>query len=58
MSLRDELVCYACMQVTVINKGRRIGDDEGFGRSMNKLKNFHFRVKDNAVDYFYPGSRT
>ncbi|KAM7499209.1 hypothetical protein LguiA_023623 [Lonicera macranthoides] len=45
-------------QVTVINKGRRIEDDERFGRSMNKLKNFHFRVKDNIVDYFYPGSRT
>jgi hypothetical protein len=46
-------------QVTVINKGRiRDGDNDGIMRSRNKLRNFHFKVRDNIVDYFYPGSRS
>ncbi|GAV63723.1 DUF2348 domain-containing protein/Hap2_elong domain-containing protein [Cephalotus follicularis] len=30
----------------------------GQGSSRNKKHNFHFRVKENRVEYFYPGSRT
>ncbi|PRQ58913.1 putative elongation complex protein [Rosa chinensis] len=40
-------------QLTVVN--RSIDDGE---RSRNKLCNFHFKVKENNVEYFYPGSRT
>ncbi|XP_050386491.1 elongator complex protein 6 [Argentina anserina] len=40
-------------QLTVVNKS--IDDGE---RSRNKLCNLHFKVKENSVEYFYPGSRT
>ncbi|KAK9913336.1 hypothetical protein M0R45_037154 [Rubus argutus] len=40
-------------QLTVVN--RSIVDGE---RSRNKPCNFHFKVKENSVEYFYPGSRT
>ncbi|KAI3778278.1 hypothetical protein L2E82_07459 [Cichorium intybus] len=41
-------------QLTVLNKG---GSD-GLGRLKGKIRNFHYRVKENSVDYFYPGSRS
>lgn len=41
-------------QLTVLNKG--ISD--GLGSSRNKMCNFHFRLKESCVEYFYPGSRT
>ncbi|XP_052205037.1 elongator complex protein 6 [Diospyros lotus] len=41
-------------QLTVVNK--RIC--EGLWSSRNKMGNFHFRVRENAVECFYPGSRT
>lgn len=28
------------------------------GSSNNKISNFHFKVKENSVEYFYPGTRT
>lgn len=28
------------------------------GSSKNKISNFHFKVKENSVEYFYPGTRT
>ncbi|KAA8539380.1 hypothetical protein F0562_026072 [Nyssa sinensis] len=40
-------------QLTILNQG--ISD--GLGNSRNKLRNFHFKVKENSVDYFYPGTR-
>ncbi|GMN51201.1 hypothetical protein TIFTF001_020358 [Ficus carica] len=39
-------------QLTVLNRGN---DGQG---SRYKICNFHFRVKENNVEYFYPGSRT
>ncbi|KAK3034434.1 hypothetical protein RJ639_034671 [Escallonia herrerae] len=41
-------------QLTVLNKG--ICD--GLGSSRNKMRNFHYRIKENIVECFYPGSRT
>ncbi|KAL4621337.1 hypothetical protein ACB092_06G219900 [Castanea dentata] len=41
-------------QLTVLNKEIR----EEQGSSRNKICNFHFRVKENGVEYFYPGSKT
>ncbi|GLT70070.1 hypothetical protein SLA2020_421710 [Shorea laevis] len=40
-------------QLTVLNKGF----NHGQMNSRNKMRNFHFRVKENMVEYFYPGSR-
>ncbi|KAL5800149.1 hypothetical protein ACOSQ4_033033 [Xanthoceras sorbifolium] len=40
-------------QLTVLNKAT----SHGFGSSRNKVYNFHFKVKENSVEYFYPGSR-
>ncbi|PSS33449.1 Elongator complex protein [Actinidia chinensis var. chinensis] len=40
-------------QLTVINKG----NSDGLSLQ-NKMCNFHFRVRENSVEYFYPGSRT
>ncbi|KAK9684061.1 hypothetical protein RND81_10G183800 [Saponaria officinalis] len=42
-------------QLTVLNKGT--GDTSRRG-SMNKLQNFHFKIKENGVDCFYPGKQT
>jgi hypothetical protein len=42
------------LQLTVLNK--EIWD--GQGSSKNKICNFQFRVKENSVEYFYPGSRS
>ncbi|XP_010556478.1 PREDICTED: elongator complex protein 6 isoform X2 [Tarenaya hassleriana] len=42
-------------QLTVLNKGITYCDRES---SRNKLHNFHFRVKENGVEYFYPGCRS
>lgn len=41
-------------QLTVVKKGWIDGGGGGFGSRMN---NFHFRVRENCVEYFYPGSR-
>ncbi|XP_043712300.1 elongator complex protein 6-like [Telopea speciosissima] len=41
-------------QLTVINK--RIIDEQGSLR--NRVCNFHFNIKENNVEYFYPGSRS
>lgn len=41
-------------QLTVLNKGIC----QGSGYSKSKIRNFHFRLKENCVEYFYPGSRT
>lgn len=38
-------------QLTVLNKGIS-------SNSRNKLQNFQFRIKENGIEYFYPGSRT
>ncbi|KAJ0101068.1 hypothetical protein Patl1_06203 [Pistacia atlantica] len=38
-------------QLTILNKG--ISDS--LESSRNKIHNFHFKVKENGVDYFYPG---
>ena len=47
--------CYiSLLQLTVLNK--EIRDEQGSSR--NKICNFHFRVKENGVEYFYPGSKT
>ncbi|PIA38757.1 hypothetical protein AQUCO_02700160v1 [Aquilegia coerulea] len=40
-------------QLTVLNK--EIVDEHGTLR--NRIHNFHFKVKENSVEYFYPGSR-
>ncbi|OMO69459.1 hypothetical protein CCACVL1_19500 [Corchorus capsularis] len=40
-------------QLTVMNKGINYGQDS----SRNKISNFHFKVKENIVECFYPGSR-
>ncbi|KAK1321769.1 Elongator complex protein 6 [Acorus calamus] len=41
-------------QLTVWNKGN-FGENR---HSRNNVSNFHFKVKENGVDYFYPGSLT
>lgn len=38
-------------QLTVLNKGMS-------SNSRNKLQNFQFRIKENGIEYFYPGSRS
>ncbi|CAA7033252.1 unnamed protein product [Microthlaspi erraticum] len=43
-------------QLSVLNKG--ISSNSGRGSSRNKLQNFQFRIKDNGIDYFYPGCRS
>ncbi|KAM0953712.1 putative elongator complex protein [Dioscorea sansibarensis] len=40
-------------QLTVLNRG----SSQGQGDSMNKFRNFHFKLKENGAEYFYPGSR-
>ncbi|KAJ7942902.1 elongator complex protein 6 [Quillaja saponaria] len=40
-------------QLTVLNKETW----DGQGSSRNRICNFHFKVKENSVEYFYPGSR-
>ncbi|XVE99408.1 hypothetical protein REPUB_Repub03eG0195700 [Reevesia pubescens] len=40
-------------QLTVLNKGMNYGQ----GSSRNKISNFHFKVKENIVECFYPGSQ-
>lgn len=41
------------LQLTVLNKGT----SHRLGSLGNKIQNFHFKVKENNVEYFYPGSR-
>ncbi|XP_009798941.1 elongator complex protein 6 [Nicotiana tabacum] len=41
-------------QLTLLNKGSACD----LGSSNSKVRNFHFRVKENNVDYFYPGTQT
>lgn len=41
-------------QLTVLNKGIC----EGQGNPRNRTHNFHFKVKENSVECFYPGTRT
>ncbi|KAK9064124.1 hypothetical protein SSX86_017996 [Deinandra increscens subsp. villosa] len=41
-------------QLTVLNKGTI----DGFRNSKGKIHNFHYKIKENSVDYFYPGSRS
>ncbi|XP_059666149.1 elongator complex protein 6 isoform X1 [Cornus florida] len=41
-------------QLTVLSKGISSGGES----SRNKMHNFHFKVKENSVEYFYPGSRS
>lgn len=48
------LILVSPLQLTVLNKG----SVSEFGGSSSKVRNFHFRVKENNVDYFYPGSQT
>ncbi|KAJ0240944.1 Elongator complex protein 6 [Hirschfeldia incana] len=38
-------------QLTVLNKGIS-------NNSRNKLQNFQFRIKENGIEYFYPGCRS
>ncbi|KMS99321.1 hypothetical protein BVRB_2g045940 [Beta vulgaris subsp. vulgaris] len=40
-------------QLTVLNKGMR---DQSWSPS-NKVQNFHFKLKENGVECFYPGTR-
>jgi hypothetical protein len=41
------------LQLTVLNRGMW----DGQGSYTNRICNFHFRVKENGVEYFSPGSR-
>ncbi|KAL8551477.1 hypothetical protein ACS0TY_000540 [Phlomoides rotata] len=41
-------------QLTVTNKGLQ----DGSSKSRNRIHNFHFRIKESSVEYFYPGSKT
>ncbi|KAL3838430.1 hypothetical protein ACJIZ3_023021 [Penstemon smallii] len=41
-------------QLTVVNKGLRL---DGSGNSSSRIHNFHFKIKETSVDYFYPGSQ-
>ncbi|KAK4480263.1 hypothetical protein RD792_013329 [Penstemon davidsonii] len=41
-------------QLTVVNKGLRL---DGSGNSISRIRNFHFKIKETSVDYFYPGSQ-
>ncbi|KAJ8766113.1 hypothetical protein K2173_020629 [Erythroxylum novogranatense] len=41
-------------QLTVLNRGV----SDGKGNLKTKTPNFRFKVKENVVEYFYPGSRT
>ncbi|PIN01141.1 hypothetical protein CDL12_26353 [Handroanthus impetiginosus] len=41
-------------QLTVINKGLQ----DGSSKSRHTVNNYHFRIKDSSVEYFYPGSKT
>ncbi|GJS73603.1 elongator complex protein 6 [Tanacetum coccineum] len=41
-------------QLTVLNKGTT----HGLESSKSKIRNFRYKVKENSVDYFLPGSRT
>ncbi|CAN8246680.1 unnamed protein product [Cochlearia groenlandica] len=41
-------------QLTVLNKGI---SNTARASSRNKLQNFQFKIKDNGIDYFYPGCR-
>ncbi|XP_058109969.1 elongator complex protein 6 [Magnolia sinica] len=41
-------------QLTVVNKG--VFNEHGYLGS--RIRNFHFKVKENSVEYFYPGTRT
>lgn len=41
-------------QLTVVNKG----SFDGRMSACDRMNNFHFRVRENCVEYFYPGSRT
>ncbi|KAL8218230.1 hypothetical protein R6Q57_021603 [Mikania cordata] len=41
-------------QLTILNKGMM----NGFESSKGKTHNFHYKIKENSVDYFYPGSRS
>lgn len=43
------------IQLTVLNKGI---SNSGRGSSRNMLQNFQFRIKENGIDYFYPGCRS
>ncbi|KAF8113599.1 hypothetical protein N665_0047s0008 [Sinapis alba] len=43
-------------QLTVLNKG--ISNKSGKGSSRNKLQSFQFRLKENGIEYFYPGCRS
>ena len=45
---------FPLLQLTVLNKGIC----EGQGNSRNRTHNFHFKVKENSVECFYPGTRT
>ncbi|XP_068644306.1 elongator complex protein 6 [Aristolochia californica] len=38
-------------QLTVVNKGNTEQD-----HAVNKIRSFHFRVKENSVEYFFPGT--
>ncbi|KAF8021923.1 hypothetical protein BT93_G2150 [Corymbia citriodora subsp. variegata] len=40
-------------QLMVLNKG----ENDRQGTAGSKIHNFHFRVKENSVDFFYPGGR-
>ncbi|KAL1552050.1 elongator complex protein 6 [Salvia divinorum] len=41
-------------QLTVTNRNLRVDS----GKSRSRVHNFQFRIKDNSVEYFYPGSKT
>ncbi|KAF8397607.1 hypothetical protein HHK36_016527 [Tetracentron sinense] len=41
-------------QLTVVNKGIIVEH----GSPRNRIRNFHFKVKENGIEYFYPGSQT
>lgn len=47
-------VSFFFQQLSVVNKGMLSEQRSVKGR---KVWNFHFKVKENGADFFYPGSR-
>lgn len=45
--------CSLFSQLTVLNKDIHNGE----GQYGNKMSKVQFKVKENSVEYFYPGSR-
>jgi hypothetical protein len=53
MTLDECLKCF--QQLSVVNKGMMISEQRV--AKGQKVWNFHFKVKENGAEFFYPGSR-